>query len=207
MICERCGTNVTAGRLVVRRTFAGFACYGCAEEVRRIEWEERQMAKKNGTEKGRKVAGRATAGASKAQEATENGRKGGSLASIIDPMLLAGGHTTQEIAAELAKKAGEAAKGKDLAANVRARMLCGEFPSPSLSSSDSENCYGQTFLNSPHKTSFPHINVRSMTLTADRHPDDFSSKDLSATPGFSLEDPRALAQVHSPHNEVVRIVP
>ncbi|MBI5245509.1 MAG: hypothetical protein HY922_17745 [Elusimicrobia bacterium] len=122
MICERCGTDVTAGRLVVRRTFAGFACYGCAEEVRRIEWEARQMAKKNGNKKGGKVACKVAAGASKAQGAKENGRKEGSLAAIIDPMLLAGGSTTQEIAAELAKKAGEAAKGKDLAANVRARM-------------------------------------------------------------------------------------
>jgi len=123
MICEHCGTNVTAGRIVVRRTFAGFACYGCAEEVRRIEWEDRQMAKKNGNKKGGKVAGKAATGATKTQGAKEGVQKGGSLAAIIDPMLLAGGHTTQEIAAELAKKAGEAAKGKDLAANVRARMV------------------------------------------------------------------------------------
>ena len=50
-------------------------------------------------------------------------KKGGSLAAIIDPFLLAGGKTTQEIAAELSKKGGEAAKGKDLNANVRARMV------------------------------------------------------------------------------------
>ncbi|MBI4376701.1 MAG: hypothetical protein HY549_09660, partial [Elusimicrobia bacterium] len=37
--------------------------------------------------------------------------------------LLVGGKTVKEIAAELAKKAGEAAKGKDLAANVRARLV------------------------------------------------------------------------------------
>jgi hypothetical protein len=166
------------------------------------------MAKKNGNGKGKK-AGPPAAKAKAAAKATkpQGAKKEGSLAAIIDPMLTAGGSTVAEIAAELAKKAGEAGKGKDLAANVRARMLCGEFPSPSVSSSDSENCYGKTFLNSPHKTSFPHINVRSITLTAGRYPDDFSSKDLSATPGFSLEDPRALAQVHSPHNEVVRIVP
>ena len=47
----------------------------------------------------------------------------GSLASMIDPFLLAGGMTVKEIAGELAKKAVEAAKGKDLAANVRARMV------------------------------------------------------------------------------------
>ncbi len=47
----------------------------------------------------------------------------GSLASLIDPMLLAGGMTVKEIAAELASKAAEAAKDKDLAANVRARMV------------------------------------------------------------------------------------
>ncbi|OGS08238.1 MAG: hypothetical protein A2270_10425 [Elusimicrobia bacterium RIFOXYA12_FULL_51_18] len=48
-------------------------------------------------------------------------KNGGSLAAIIDPYLLSGGKTTQEIAAEVAKKAGDAGKGKDLEANVRAR--------------------------------------------------------------------------------------
>ena len=50
-------------------------------------------------------------------------KKEGSLAAIIDPFLLAGGKTTQEIAAELAKRAGDAGKGKDLNANVRARLV------------------------------------------------------------------------------------
>jgi hypothetical protein len=50
-------------------------------------------------------------------------KKEGSLAAIIDPFLLAGGKTVAEITAELAKKAGEAGKGKDLAANIRARMV------------------------------------------------------------------------------------
>jgi hypothetical protein len=50
-------------------------------------------------------------------------KKEGSLAAIIDPMLLAGGKTVAEIAAELAKKAGEAGKGRDLNANVRARLV------------------------------------------------------------------------------------
>ena len=50
-------------------------------------------------------------------------KKEGSLAAIIDPFLLAGGKTTQEIAAELAKKAGDAGKNRDLAANVRARLV------------------------------------------------------------------------------------
>ena len=50
-------------------------------------------------------------------------RREGSLAAIIDPMLLAGGKTIQEIADIVAKKAGQAAKGKDLQANVRARMV------------------------------------------------------------------------------------
>jgi len=50
-------------------------------------------------------------------------KREGSLAAIIDPMLLAGGKTVPEIAAELAKKAGDAGKGKDLNANVRARMV------------------------------------------------------------------------------------
>ena len=50
-------------------------------------------------------------------------RREGSLAAIIDPMLLAGGKTIQEIADVVAKKAGQAAKGKNLQANVRARMV------------------------------------------------------------------------------------
>ena len=47
----------------------------------------------------------------------------GTLAFMIDPFLLAGGMTVKEIAGELATKAADAAKGKDLAANVRARMV------------------------------------------------------------------------------------
>jgi hypothetical protein len=46
-----------------------------------------------------------------------------SLAALIDPMLLAGGHTVKNIAGELARKGGDLAKGKDLKANVRARMV------------------------------------------------------------------------------------
>ena len=73
------------------------------------------MAKKNGNEKG----GQAVA---KAETAKPQGAKQtGSLAAIIDPYLTGGGHTVAEIAAELAKKAGDAAKDRDLAANVRAR--------------------------------------------------------------------------------------
>lgn len=45
------------------------------------------------------------------------------MASIIDPYLLAGGHTVADIAIELDQKAGEAAKGKNLEANVRARLV------------------------------------------------------------------------------------
>lgn len=47
----------------------------------------------------------------------------GSLAAMIDPLLLAGRMTVKEIAGELASKAPEAAKDRDLAANVRARMV------------------------------------------------------------------------------------
>ncbi|MFA5161848.1 MAG: hypothetical protein WC421_06345 [Elusimicrobiales bacterium] len=50
-------------------------------------------------------------------------QKPASLAAIIDPILLDGGHTVKEIAAELGQKAGENAKGKDLEANVRARLV------------------------------------------------------------------------------------
>ena len=118
MTCERCSANVDVGRLVVRRAFAGFACHGCAEEIRRIEWEEKIMARKNG----KVTKGSAESPKGKAARSA-GGNGGGSLAAIIDPMLLAGGKTVKEIAAELAKKAAEAAKGKDLAANVRARMV------------------------------------------------------------------------------------
>ncbi|MHB2025104.1 MAG: hypothetical protein ACYCPQ_00490 [Elusimicrobiota bacterium] len=110
MICERCGDDMSAGRLVVRRTFAGFSCHPCADEVKRTEWEGMNMAKKNG-KSNRKIAG--------AKAAESNGP----LAAIIDPMLFSGDKTVKEIAAELAKMGGEAAKGKDLAANVRARMV------------------------------------------------------------------------------------
>ena len=62
------------------------------------------------------------------EKAYKNGKgerktREGTLASIIDPFLLQGGKTIVEIAAVLGKKAGAAGKGKDLAANVRARMV------------------------------------------------------------------------------------
>ena len=44
------------------------------------------------------------------------------LAPIIDAMLLAGGHTMRGIVRELRRKASAACRGKDLKANVRARM-------------------------------------------------------------------------------------
>lgn len=47
----------------------------------------------------------------------------GSLAAVIDQFLFDGKHTVKEIAAELLKKAGAACKGKDLEANVRARLF------------------------------------------------------------------------------------
>ena len=82
------------------------------------------MTKKNG--KGKKVA----AGGEKTQPAKQKGSgtkapkgNGGCLVAIIDPLLLGGGMTVAEIAVELAKKAGDAGKNRDLAANVRARMV------------------------------------------------------------------------------------
>ena len=45
-----------------------------------------------------------------------------SLAPIIDAMLLAGGHTMRGIVRELRRKASAACRGKDLKANVRARL-------------------------------------------------------------------------------------
>jgi hypothetical protein len=64
-----------------------------------------------------KAKGKSKSGTSK------TGVREGSLAAIIDPMLFAGEHSIKEIAAELMKKAGAAAKGKDLEANVRARLF------------------------------------------------------------------------------------
>jgi hypothetical protein len=54
---------------------------------------------------------------------SNKGPKEGSLAAIIDPMLFSGSHTVKEIAAELTKEAAAADKGKDLEANVRARLF------------------------------------------------------------------------------------
>ena len=76
------------------------------------------MAKKNSKSK------KESTGSPKGKAAQDaGGNGGGALVAIIDPYLKSGGHTVAEIAAELAKKAAEAAKGKDLAANVRARMV------------------------------------------------------------------------------------
>lgn len=44
------------------------------------------------------------------------------LAPLIDAMLLAGGHTMRGIVRELRRKASAACRGKDLKANVRARL-------------------------------------------------------------------------------------
>ena len=44
------------------------------------------------------------------------------LAPIIDAMLLAGGHSMRGIVRELKRRASAACRGKDLKANVRARM-------------------------------------------------------------------------------------
>lgn len=44
------------------------------------------------------------------------------LAPLIDAMLLAGGHTMHGIVREVRRRASAASRGKDLAANVRARI-------------------------------------------------------------------------------------
>ena len=46
-----------------------------------------------------------------------------SLSAVIDPMLFAGGKTAKEIAELAIKRAADLAKGKDVEANVRARMV------------------------------------------------------------------------------------
>lgn len=69
------------------------------------------MAKKNGNGKGGAAAKK------------QRGKKEGSLAAIIDPYLIEGGHLVRDIASEVTKRAGEAAKGRDIEANVRARLV------------------------------------------------------------------------------------
>lgn len=79
------------------------------------------MTKKNGkASKSGKVG--VVAGGRKVARKNEAGKEV-SLSTLIDPFLVAGKHTIKEIAGELAKKGGELAKGRDLAANVRARMV------------------------------------------------------------------------------------
>jgi hypothetical protein len=50
--------------------------------------------------------------------------KGETLAAVIDPYLFAGGMSVEEIVKEIEKKKLPVANGKDLNANVRARMVC-----------------------------------------------------------------------------------
>lgn len=59
--------------------------------------------------------GKTTSGRGKSRE--------GSVASFIDPFLFAGGKTIKEIAELVTKQASAAAKGKDMEANVRARLV------------------------------------------------------------------------------------
>ncbi len=54
----------------------------------------------------------------------KTGQSKESLASVIDPMLFAGGKTVPEIVEAIEKKNLTQAKDKDLNANVRARMVC-----------------------------------------------------------------------------------
>ena len=50
--------------------------------------------------------------------------KGETLASVIDPFLLAGGRTVEEIVKEIEKKKLPFAKDRDVNSNIRARMVC-----------------------------------------------------------------------------------
>jgi len=52
---------------------------------------------------------------------------------------------------------------------VNTALLCGECPSPPLSSSESENRDGLSFSNSPHKSSSLHITRRPSVLPSDRN--------------------------------------
>lgn len=53
----------------------------------------------------------------------EQKHKSETLASVIDPLLFAGGKTVEEIVEEIEKKKLSIAKDRDLSANVRARMV------------------------------------------------------------------------------------
>lgn len=70
-------------------------------------------------------SGKAVRGIQKAvADKTVSGAKVGTLGAIADVLLFEGGHTIKEIAMELARKASPAMiKGRDLQANVRARMV------------------------------------------------------------------------------------
>jgi len=52
-----------------------------------------------------------------------NHKRENTLAGLIDPMLFSGGKTVKEIAEVVVKEAADLAKGKDMEANVRARMV------------------------------------------------------------------------------------
>lgn len=54
---------------------------------------------------------------------TGRGGRKNSIASLIDPRLFAGTNTVKEIAEVVTKQAGDLAKGRDMEANVRARMV------------------------------------------------------------------------------------
>ena len=53
------------------------------------------------------------------------------LSYLIDSLLLKGGLTMRGVARELRRKDSVSCKGKDVRANIRARLLCSEFPTPS----------------------------------------------------------------------------
>jgi hypothetical protein len=54
-------------------------------------------------------------------ETVVEGRKG-SISAVMDPLLLEGGRTVQEIAAEVASRVGSAVEGKKLVNYVRVRL-------------------------------------------------------------------------------------
>ena len=65
---------------------------------------------------------------------------------------------------------------------IGSAYLCGESPSPALSSSDSDDRDGLSFYNSPHKSSSLHIIRHPSVLPAGHHADEFSSRTALTTP-------------------------
>ena len=98
LFSEATQTNITVSRNYPLQEF----------DEQKVSSEAKTLIKANGSDKGGKPSQ----------------PKGGTIASLIDPYLFAGGKTVDEIVTEIEKKKLVIARDKDLNANVRARMVC-----------------------------------------------------------------------------------